>query len=255
MNTENKFEWNDALIKEMIYQKAVIPEEYMANVQKMLEDFKKSKGFTPNVERDFEIQAYRLVDFPSNVFTRKLDWDDETIFLNSKSFEIHSVRRLSDSEIFTVGDVVDTVGYNGYPHKPIKRFFIGSYNVLYIQWDEGKGSNDGCMSINAIQKSTPKKILGTTHDGKVCYEGDTFALMAVAKDFSSWWLNVPSASWNPEYKYFADEEKAKEYILANKPIQVSYNELEFYLGLGQYVADIWKPNTLKDFFKSKINNP
>jgi hypothetical protein len=39
----NRQGWTDELIKEMIYQKCAIQENYFGNVQKMLDDFKESK--------------------------------------------------------------------------------------------------------------------------------------------------------------------------------------------------------------------
>lgn len=235
MNTENKFEWDDKKIKELFeYIFPLTKPADPRNFQNWIDHFKKSKGFTPTVERDFEILSFVYQEIGTEYFTKDIDGRFRSPFhphafieralLRSK-FPIHSVRRLSDGEVFTVGDVTVTVGYVDYPNKPIKRFFIKE-GVMYIQWDEGRGSNDGCMGLNAIEKVIPKKILGTTHDGKVCYEGDTFPLWGVNSMFDLWVLNVPSCSWDGRILYFAEKEKALQYINENKPIQVSYKEIE-----------------------------
>lgn len=67
--------------------------------------------------------------------------------------DIHSVRRLSDNVVLTAmdGNYGSTERRDGYPNKPIKKFFIKE-GLMYAQFDEGHGNNDGCLPFTSIQK-------------------------------------------------------------------------------------------------------
>lgn len=70
-------------------------------------------------------------------------------------WQIHSVKRLSDNVVLTVMEGVygSTERTDGYPNKPIKKFFIKE-GLMYAQFDEGHGNNDGCLPITSIKKQS-----------------------------------------------------------------------------------------------------
>lgn len=112
---ETKFEWTDELVKEfMTYIFSPISTAQKL-ADKFINEFKKSKEVKP----DYEIFNYRL-------------W-------HNKDKEIFSVRRLSDNEVFSVGDnVYETITKGGewiikeFSLKDTRCFSCG-VNINYIQ--------------------------------------------------------------------------------------------------------------------------
>lgn len=121
---------------------------------------------------------------------------------------IYSVRRLSDNEVFTVGDKQGNL--------TITHFKIKDGN-MYAHFAP---SAERDIEINQLQKQ--KQKLFTTTDGKDIFEGDEYWFI------TSGLIGVPlpntASSTNgagkatSSYKYFSTEEKAKEYIIYNKPL-------------------------------------
>lgn len=170
---------------------------------------------------------------------------------SNSSFTIHSVKRLSDGEEFCVGQICESTSVKGYVYKPIKRFFIKD-NLMYVQLDEGYGNNDGCITINSIKKHIPKALF-TTEDGVEITNGDKFYF--VHDDFKSPIENFACAGFfnRQGTKFFSTKKAAEEYILLNKPIQVSYKEiLEVFTRRKRWPDEVIGRD-VKDFFQSKIN--
>lgn len=145
----------------------------------------------------------------------------------NEHWAIHSVKRNSDGSVFTVGDIVDTWKHNGYPpSQKIKKFFLNE-GLLYIQWEQGKGCNDGCMTLNAIQKVKEPIVLFTTEDGIKIYEGDCFFTL----NLCSWvivsdWKYQDLTGFNLEknYKYFSTKEAAETFVWKHKEL-LSFREV------------------------------
>lgn len=132
---------------------------------------------------------------------------------------IHSVKRISDGEVFTANEVCqDEVGH---VFKPIKKFFIKD-DVMYAQFDEGYGNNDGCLFLNALVKYTKKPIL-KLDDGTDVFEGDTVYIVAlwysgpstVKIDYFLSQINMINAK-KSGYYWFSTKEKAQEWLDENK---------------------------------------
>ena len=165
--------------------------------------------------------------------------------LNCNGNKIHSVKRLSDSEIFTIGDKV--IGYNNSITK-IKTIDLVGEVSLNIGTDKHEG-----FSLKNLKKA--KQPLFTTEDGVDIFEGDNLYsidnmlnirkhLLFNARYDDNTLLNN-RIFFNSDYKHFSTKEKAEEYILMNKP----------YLSL----SDVWDNLKVKDqkevmkFVKSKLN--
>jgi len=191
------------------------------------------------VEKDYEILTYRNfitgdVNFIGQRFFSNKGYREFTksdlyavnSTTNKKIYSIHSVKRLSDGEVFTVGDKV----------RISKLQHDGSFIIDEFYFDcngdkllcNGKCTGNGHVSITKIEHS--KKPLFTTEDGVDIFEGDVF--------YNTWDMKIPNKEIavskkkdfynekpnNRLYKVFSTKEAAEEYILMNKPC-LSLNDI------------------------------
>lgn len=140
-------------------------------------------------------------------------YDKESKFLKIPHWNIHSVKRLSDGEIFTIGDKIKAFNKT----EIINKFYQGIHNsqkhILF--WNLG-------YNVDELVKI--KQPLFTTEDGVDIFEGDTFYYVkfkenrfSAGRVFEIVTAKIPGCVYEPKYeKYFSTIEKAKEYILMNK---------------------------------------
>ena len=160
---------------------------------------------------------------------------------NQETYKIHSIKRLSDGEIFTIGDKV--VGYNNSIAK-IKTIDLVGEISLNIGTDKHEG-----FSLKNLKKS--KQPLFTTEDGVDIFEGDEY--FYINSNFRDPWNIINTKADCPEminvedlnYKRFSTKEKAEEYILMNKPL-LSLSDVWDNLKV-KYQKEVLK------FVKSKLN--
>jgi hypothetical protein len=138
--------------------------------------------------------------------------------------EIHSVKRISDGEIFTVGDRAKTItskgshtvtqlrirqkctgrdGKDGYNYDGIDR--------IWIDWEEGCGGN----WLESTEKL--KQPIFLTHDGEDIFEGDI--VHWVKKDSLAYdsFQVMPGIKFCSDLNaYFLTREAAQDYIKKNK---------------------------------------
>lgn len=168
---------------------------------------------------------------------------------------IHSVRRLSDGGVFTVGSSFSNNHCGIYTQHTIKEFVV-SGDELQVWPEDG-----GYYPLFSIKKIPTKTPLFTTEDGKPVYEGDEFAIVellsyCVSKSVC---INHAGVGNHPNQKYFSTEAVAKEWVLMNKP-QYSLDDIRKALhgkwGTANAVGGVI--GILKDYKteldKSKINN-
>lgn len=132
-------------------------------------------------------------------------------------WNIHSVKRLSDGEIFTIGD---NITYNN--EKTIIEGFNLQFNKYLIADFKKTVSNCIGCNINYIQKA--KQPLFTTEDGVDIFEGATFYYVDL-----NWYIGLGRTiiylfQKLKGYKEFSTKEKAQEYIDLNKP-KYSLNDI------------------------------
>lgn len=134
--------------------------------------------------------------------------------------KIHSVRRESDGEVFTLGDMVYLPSNSECAKKiqsiEIREYFISKMAVVVediIEW-----------GLIHLQKAPIRKPILITEDGKEIFEGDKyysvidFGLPSVEEAKYGWAL--------PKFhKIFSTEKAAEEYIKWNKPMY-SLREVE-----------------------------
>lgn len=170
------------------------------------------------VEEDYEILSfYKHTGNSEVVEVSKTDLAlTVEKFFKNKCWEIHSAKRLSDGAVFTIGD----------------KCVIGNKSLGLIA--SFKPTDDG-LYVTSNQVSYPcqftcklddliteKKPLFITEDGVSIFEGSspTIFLLRRVNDFhikECTKNNVKPGSFSDNMYYFADKEKAEEYVVMNKP--------------------------------------
>jgi len=127
-------------------------------------------------------------------------------------WNIHSVKRLSDGEVFTIGDTIANMCNS---EQKIKELYINKEGKMCVY------TSTTCrFTIGNIKKV--KTPLFTTEDGVDIFEGDKFCLVQI-----STLTILEKGRYKPNMKdwiCFSTKEKAEEYILLNKPC-LSVNEI------------------------------
>ncbi len=214
------------------------PEQYF----KGTENINEKKSETSSVGRDWEIVSFMKDDKLLEKDGQGWKYRNETNSISDIEFiirhcKIHSVKRLSDGVVFSVGDEVeyrrggDTNWEQTWPAK-IKEFIlpreINKESKLIVELDDNHEYNDKYYPhkhLDNIRKKLPppsnsKEPLFVSHDGKQVYAGDKVWLLFTMSD-SSWKPSetmartdlLPVMSYQ---KYFSTQEAANEYVLMNK---------------------------------------
>jgi hypothetical protein len=134
-------------------------------------------------------------------------------------WNVHSVKRLSDGEVFTVGDEITL--YDEVSRKTlykITEFAKMADTIQVIGEGEGRAIFYRLKSIEKLSKKTP---LFTTEDGVDIFEGDDY--FVVNHEYEIKKFTVCGGPFTFKNLGFSSKEKAEEYILMNKPC-LSLNE-------------------------------
>jgi len=198
------------------------------------------------VEKEYEILSLK---YSTNVYTNLRGKIFNSLLLNMKNdseIKIQSIKRLSDGEIFTVGDKL-TEGI-------ILEITLSKYNNgIYVNTKNYNGLPlDECIKV--------KQPLFTTEDGVDIFEEGTKIfevnrnfnhstnIIRICKPFNK---NYPVEHWFKGTKYFSTKEAAEEYILMNKPIFTATDILLYLDIFGNIVKDVQKER-VKTIAKSKL---
>lgn len=217
------------------------------SISRVNENFKNG---TWVVEKDYEILSLisdkgnlAKYDEPTELYPNPLCNNYKTreywlqCFLRYKHWKIHSVKRLSDGEIFTIGDKVYLTNGNYFTSelKEFKFFHNGECghlekhrNGIFLKLGISSvhsGKEIHFFYLEDIVKATCKKPLFTTEDGVDIFEGDKFYYVnngyiieprkaIIEKDFN------PFAG----KRDFSSIKTAEKYIEENKPC-LSYNDI------------------------------
>lgn len=161
---------------------------------------------------------------------------EEQLLLNNPNWKIHSVRRLSDNEILTIGDKTN--------HGTIKEFEVCKDNRILLSFSERF-----CLPCYLDAKgSLPKKlkVLFTTEDGVDIREGDEYYYIKDMKVCKSQAMNMNYGKI--KNFYFSTREKAEEYILLNKPC-LSIEDIKKTGSIGESFGNIGAYLNIKELEK------
>lgn len=136
--------------------------------------------------------------------------------LKHPNYAIHSIKRLSDGVIFTVGDKVDFHSLHHYTNYKIDAIRFGFRDSNKIYFDLSKNRGDDTYAGLALEYAElTKKFLFTTVDGVDIFVGDKYW-------FVYSWITKEATAHDaiyhdlPKY-YWSTKKAAEEYILFNKP--------------------------------------
>jgi len=130
--------------------------------------------------------------------------------------KIFSVKRLSDGEVFTIGDNINYDHYSNF-NKITKISIVQKGNIKEGIWINYAGGSCHLCLAHKVKK-TP---LFTTEDGKEIFKGDSY--VCVANDFEFVTDKILNKKDLPVIA-FSTKEKAEEWILYNKSV-LSLNDL------------------------------
>jgi hypothetical protein len=206
--------------------------------------FERHCGMYHNIETG-NMYGSQIIENQPEYWEEVIENDYEILISRVVPQEILSVKRLSDGEVFTVGDRAMTQGSRG-GHN-IRQFRIrqrctgtdvnGDYTYdgidrIWIDWEEGCGGN---WLESTVKLKQPIFI---THDGKDIFEGDTV-----------WWVRKESYSYScfEAYSgikfhsnlnaYFLTEEAASDYINRNKVLFTTEDGVGIKKGDKYYFVD------------------
>lgn len=161
-------------------------------------------------------------------------------YIRHSAWYIHSVKRLSDNEVFTIGDEVKSIHWEK-GSSIIQNFDFKNNKLIILE----KGYNfdkSKWLSLEGIQHYK-KPVLFTTEDGVDIREGDKFWYIDACN--TGFYKGVATVK-TTYAKYFSTKEAAEEYILMNKPCL----SIKDVLSVGQRV--IVDEGKLKQLVKSKL---
>lgn len=224
------------------------------------------------VKKDYEILSLKLTNQENIVSVKKgdivktsrcvkghLQWQMEDGKIDSfsndkitlKSFDIHSVKRLSDGEIFTVGDKVVL------PTKQVETILkisiVSEKIILYYQTNSYISNTDvGTGNWFELIKKY-KEPLFTTEDGVNIFKGDLYYII----DYDKWRaLSSIANFWSgPKNlkQYFSTKKAAENFIKCNKPC-LSYNDV-WNMTTNKSSDNLWSIVTkkqLEELVKTKL---
>lgn len=217
-------------------------------------------------------RIYRLMSNKQYCFehtnTHSLEWMLSAIGVPDEinPVVIHSVKRLSDNEIFSIGDNVQydpSNKYTKYPeyNKPYKidKFHFDSLGRLVAKgYNEIDNiTNDACVIESKNFRKVERVPLFKSENGVDMYIGDRYFRI-----ISNWEIQEENVIQLGEHIYkndtikrFSTKEKALEYIIENKPC-LSYNDIkDIAFGLFMNVSSgktFFNEEAVKELVKSKL---
>lgn len=244
-NMSTEFKWTDELVEQLIWDEYRSPD-----VRRKVADFKASHSVSEGGESkpDWEIVEIHFGDLKSKDALSIYDFKVKGS--RHAHWNIHSVRRLSDGEVFTVGDLVEDGGKN--------KKIIGL--EINDSWTSGLFATigfGGQTDLSLLTKAPEvKEPLFTTEDGKEIFSWHEIIWFVN----SAWYVgSQQAASYDVEklyhIKYFSTEQAANEYALLNKPC-LSVNDIRgAYAKERDFVGTIWLVDRLKELAQSKLQQP
>jgi len=199
-------------------------------------------------EQNYEIVARKIrsgaiVEYEKGIAVRRSDGlgVEGTVSLEfalqniycSRGTSLHSVKRLSDGEVFTVGDCFDA----GLGSRTITSIWVDKEGVLGFNHEHGRISNTkGTGVFHKAKKLQP--ALFTTEDGVEIRKGDKiYIITEIVKDQI---MGLILDEWRPYEgaKSFSTKEAAQKYVDSQKVLFTTEDGVEIRKGDRYYFVDV-----------------
>ncbi len=212
------------------YSKLINP-EYAKNE---FEEYKNSIIKKP----EWEILSYQRKEGVHDIWTPNSDYPvigtPIEIYWN-----IHSVKRLSDNEIFTIGD---KVSFYGKLVKIIKispdEFYSGNLWLHYMS----ETHREYTLLLKRAVKWTEKPLF-ISSDNVEIFEGDTVYYSSENKIYDFKANNANIISYNP---LFSTKQKAEEFLINNAKV-LSLNDID------KYIKEYMSKSSIELIVKERLN--
>lgn len=227
----------------------------IGNSDLILGDIIKGEDWEEVVEKDYKILSVLLQRPDKHQIQNVSEYSDNGYvesLVNCAGNKIHSIKRLSDGEIFTIGDKITSSSFTKLSNiDEIKEFYIPNEKFCKM-WSNQFTINDLIIvtniswQVNLHHAIKVKQPLFTTEDGVDIFEGDDVYTVDLyflqyikevneSQDYKTWRLT------------FKNKEKAEEYILMNKPC-LSFMEI-----MSEISLTATGKKTLKSLIEKKLN--
>lgn len=197
------------------------------------------------------VKDYEVISYIKDGTIQKTGIIRYSVFENAL-WDIHSVKLLSTSEIFTLGDICKHK--NGTIEVPIKKFTIPNKESSQL-WVRGESDkvNSGAFGdwLSNIEKVKEKEKLFTTEDGVDIFKGDIYWFVTnmfdvLYEDSATEYISIGNIR-------FSTREKAREYVLMNKPC-LSVNDIDYFFNSWVVKPNDYVLDKIKYFAKQRIEN-
>lgn len=159
------------------------------------------------IEKDYEIISYVAKDNPTNITTKR-----RGAHLHEEYWTIHKVKRLSDGEIFTVGDRAKVYEYGS-----IKTIDSMDLITKCSSMKQGIWLNYNSGSSHIIHAIKQKQPIFLTHNGQDIFEGDTVWYVNKERLDLDHFTTHSNITFRSDINaYFLTKEAAEDYIKRNK---------------------------------------
>lgn len=163
--------------------------------------------------------------------------------LNRPYLLIKAVKRLSDGQIFTIGDQIENMGLSA---KIIRFEYDVEDNDLLIHGEGHLNSFSNCRIKHLLKYQEPRPFF-ITEDGKELFNKEDKVYSVCPAKGGTWQICELNAGYlhhsinnfggYKAWKHFSSPEARDQYILENKPV-LSYNDVMNmdHAGNGKYLA-------------------
>lgn len=237
MKYKHKITGEEATLLEDYYQVTgdVVPKRF-------IED---SCDWEKVIEKDYEIVSYTFEDIlctkRSNGKYLRVDCTDkggvtlkEVLSFWRDGYAIHSVKRLSDGEVFTVGD---KVGFKNHSDEEVIESIVIKRGNLWLNF-----SKDELCRLSGVKKL--KQPLFTTEDNVEIYAGDVFYYIGDALNICETKCLFKGDGDFEKFKNFAKKENAEEYVKQNEK-KYSLKDMVKLANHWAYIKSVTPENALK----------
>lgn len=185
----------------------------------------------------------------------------EEKLLTLSHWDIHSIRRLSDSEVFSIGDeLVDTFNRNH------GKFTLKEIEFEKAPADKGTGKLSFVHTHTILGKYIPlerlekaKPVLFVTHDGYEMFEGFLVHLICLPLTSTQVYnfdkpFKIPE-NWKPQsyVETFFQIHNAEEFVFKNKPVLSLEDVASIYPGINkEHNTPNHQAEQLKALVKSRL---